>query len=1200
MKYDFFISYTSEDITIAREINAILTANGYTTFFHEDDTEYGDPVLNKLDKELAASSYVIAICSDAYFKSKYATLEFYSFLNHHLTGNSQEDQSRLIPIKVKECKLDPIANNLTYIDLTKLSTKEDRKRELLEKLERKLEKSNKKLENQIAKNQSDPRVYNFPWSDHTKSETDPYYLQTYTPKDNKLFVSRGINTKPVEEIFTKLDKQETNLIYLQGPSGSGKSSLILAGLIPKLNQEKWEFVYFDFAQDPYKELATGIYLILHNLSLSSLGEDEIKLQIDQLANKLKEEKDELRKQFESIVSLYKGKRILLVADNIDKLYQPNYQEIHPDFLNLLHNSVSKFTSIAIIAICEEKKNESKEKTVRIQGFTNDTITELIKKPAQEKGIEFEQRVIDSIIKDLDTEKQSHNLVLLGAILIQLWDIKKKYELPKITAREYDDIGHVKNALNHLASEIFNKLNAEEKENAERFFLRMVNHIDENKKLINRSIIVGSEEYSSLIDKFSKILRTDKNGKEITVDFFHKKLAESWTMLPEAIKKEHYFSSAKEIEKDAASWYEQKANDKAGPILIFWKYFRSIKKWPPFIAYKKEKEISERCNYLFSQPQQVQDYLSWSVKWSNAFIICIAIILAISGYILNGYRNNGILEESFSNGDKSLFTSSDSNKQRGVNHFKNRNFKQAEDKFKESRNYNKNDPEALIYQNNAFLAWRRKSFSDSESFSISAVISSFLDSIPFSIAAVISSFLDSKLFSIAAIVPIGGNSEVSLEILRGIAHAQDELIKNYEAECAPNNNEKVCQEKFKQLFQVIIIDDGNDKTKAKEIAKHLINKKNEVLAVVGHNVSEVSTEAAIEYQKGGLLMISPTSFALDFKKLDTTYPDRSKKNYIFTATISHDVLANKLADVISNENKKTKILSCYDSTAMDQEAFVRTLEESKKYKFEIIKSLGGEHNQRCDFSKENTNLPQTLDLVNDLINKNKIGAILVAPHVNTIGDSIHLLRSIEKEKVKIYSSPTLFTNQTLLLGEKIVEGITLAVSWIPGSNKSKNACEFEKKAIELWSNDTKESDSENAREFERKAMEPCSNDTKESDSDPRILELNKIGVTWRSVGAYNATRAVIQGFNNDPISPFPTRESLSASLSSKNFILEKGVPDKIEFYNNCQENDKNCAVGKLKASNDDPLLVETKAVEKKQYKVLEFTVVNDKNSSLQKE
>ena len=98
-------------------------------------------------------------------------------------------------------------------------------------------------------------------------ETDdlpcPYRgLFSFSPEDAKYFFGRDIF---IEELYQLT--QTRNFIPVLGASGSGKSSVILAGLVPKLLKEgHWQFIHFRPGKEPFHALAQALVpLYVHNL-----------------------------------------------------------------------------------------------------------------------------------------------------------------------------------------------------------------------------------------------------------------------------------------------------------------------------------------------------------------------------------------------------------------------------------------------------------------------------------------------------------------------------------------------------------------------------------------------------------------------------------------------------------------------------------------------------------------------------------------------------------------------------------------------------------------------------------------------------------------------------------------------------------------------------------------------------------------------
>ena len=223
--------------------------------------------------------------------------------------------------------------------------------------------------------------------------------------------------------------------------------------------------------------------------------------------------------------------------------------------------------------------------------------------------------------------------------------------------------------------------------------------------------------------------------------------------------------------------------------------------------------------------------------------------------------NKSIQQRVSMGSQILITAdSTPDKQVGVKAFAAGDYSRAAAKFSSSLQLYPNDPETLIYMNNA-----------------------------------VASSKGSKL-AVGVSVPIGGNLNVAKEILRGVAQAQNEINQSGGIKG--------------KLIKIEIANDDNDPAIAKEIATKFVNDKR-ILAVIGHNSSNASIAAAPVYQEAGLVMISPTSTARELSVLG---------NHVFRTTPNTRVIADTLARYVVKTANKTSIALCVDSQSGASKSF----------------------------------------------------------------------------------------------------------------------------------------------------------------------------------------------------------------------------------------------------------------------------------------
>ncbi|MHC0068780.1 TIR domain-containing protein [Nostoc sp. UIC 10890] len=147
--------------------------------------------------------------------------------------------------------------------------------------------------------------------------------------------------------------------------------------------------------------------------------------------------------------------------------------------------------------------------------------------------------------------------------------------------------------------------------------------------------------------------------------------------------------------------------------------------------------------------------------------------------------------------------------------------------------------------------------------------------------------ESTLYTIAVAAPM--KKHPAMHILHGVAQAQDQAV-------SPPKDSKLVN----LNLQVLIADDGNDESQAKNIANELANNRKDVIAVVGHYASSSTCSALPHYSEGNLVVISPGS---------TMFGIRSKcgdNNKVFFRTVSSTkVEAESLVNYLLDKSGKPK-------------------------------------------------------------------------------------------------------------------------------------------------------------------------------------------------------------------------------------------------------------------------------------------------------
>ncbi|MDZ8237977.1 MAG: ABC transporter substrate-binding protein [Nostoc sp. ChiQUE01a] len=469
-----------------------------------------------------------------------------------------------------------------------------------------------------------------------------------------------------------------------------------------------------------------------------------------------------------------------------------------------------------------------------------------------------------------------------------------------------------------------------------------------------------------------------------------------------------------------------------------------------------------------------------------FFICIALgcLLAIVIYQLtlnssiiicpNGKENSNInlsIVNSLSCGEKSLISGSIlSDKSKGIEAYKSNDYTTAIEYFKKAREKEPNDPETLIYLNNARIEKDKKT-----------------------------------AYTIAVAVPISSNLYTSLQILRGVAQAQDNFLKQE-------------QDQPKNRLKVLIADDANDVNQAKEIASFLVQQKH-ILAVIGHYASDPTINTRNIYKNGGLVSISPGSTSA---KLPLPNDD------FFFRTIPSVEISTITVALYLKSKEITNVAVFYNPSSEFSKSFLIELKKNfSGFKINIIND-----SEDIDFILSTPFFKPSKAI--DKATHRSAQAFVMIPDGGTTNYSLpNTLKLIKASRNKIpnnnfvmVGANTLFTDETLLLGEDAVGRLVVTTPWIQTTVCKSN---FAKEAEKLWQG----------------------------------REINSWAVT-----AYDAAKVLIQAlFTN--IEDNPTRLKLRDSLSNPR-VKPKGADETFIKFDNGNRDKPEVELAKIVKSKSSEL------------------------------
>ena len=388
----------------------------------------------------------------------------------------------------------------------------------------------------------------------------PYLsLASFSESDAQFFHGRK---NLINKLVKNLNRNPRFLAVL-GPSGSGKSSVVKAGLIPAIRRgeipgsQSWEIMVTRPAERPYEQLIScGLIDAQMGLELA------VRSWLDKNPEK---------------------KRLMLVIDQFEELLTVTPKNECQKFLKDLEKLLDASVKITVVITLRDDfysrfLNEAPSLgELFVTGLINvppvletDELKAMIFAPAHSVGLTFEQGLEDLIISD--AEKADHSseqarstvLPLLEVALTMLWDKRVDGQL---THKTYQEIGGITGSLARWADDIFHAFDKDDRALVETVFCRLVHlgnekeHVPDTKRVIplnkliddtgkrNADIVINSLVQARLLSIYG-----DYQTGEQYIEIIHDALLRGWSKL--AVWIEEYRTR------------EERAKEKRRQITIF--------------------------------------------------------------------------------------------------------------------------------------------------------------------------------------------------------------------------------------------------------------------------------------------------------------------------------------------------------------------------------------------------------------------------------------------------------------------------------------------------------------------------------------------------------------------------------------------------------------------------------------------------------
>ncbi len=324
-----------------------------------------------------------------------------------------------------------------------------------------------------------------------------------------------------------------------GPSGSGKSSAVKAGLIPALrqgalpNSEAWQIVQVVPGTHPLEELEIALARLAGNPSLPLL--------------------DQLRRDTRGILRAARlalpedGPDLLLVIDQFEELFtlvdEPTQAKFVLDSLYAAVNEPRTPLRVVITLRADfydrplmypDFAEMVRQRTEAITPMTTEELARAVSGPAERVGVQLEEGLTTTIVTEVT--EQPGMLPMLQYALTEMFDRRQDHTL---TREAYHAIGGALGALAHRTDAVFETLTPDQQAAARQVCLRLVTLGEGTEDIRRRALqeeleAAGGAEITAVLPAFdrSRLLTFDQDpttGKP-TVELAHEAIIREWGRL----------------------------------------------------------------------------------------------------------------------------------------------------------------------------------------------------------------------------------------------------------------------------------------------------------------------------------------------------------------------------------------------------------------------------------------------------------------------------------------------------------------------------------------------------------------------------------------------------------------------------------------------------------------------------------------------
>ncbi|MCK2241712.1 MULTISPECIES: trypsin-like peptidase domain-containing protein [unclassified Crossiella] len=343
------------------------------------------------------------------------------------------------------------------------------------------------------------------------------------------------------------------VVVVAGPSGSGKSSLVRAGVVPGVRRRGMDVVLFRvLAGDPLTAFA-----------LALLGPDAGLAAAEELGKRL----DSPEKALPWLLERAGPGGLLIGIDQFEEIPPEQARELFAALFNLVSAAPRQRDGSPTLVLVLTLRSGTLDELVTSQSadavrdgvvFVPPMTRAQLAEAVRADGVSFENGLVDRILHDAGTEPGT--LPLVEFTLARLWEQR---EAGQLTNRAYGELDGVAGALAGYAEGLYGRLSPEEQQAARRLLTGLARPDDSGFQ--RRQMPLSDVDYELLpvLGKLSTGRLVVVDGQAKIVELAHQALLHRWPRLKGWLAEEREFLSWRQQLRDSLTRWQLDGREEDG-------------------------------------------------------------------------------------------------------------------------------------------------------------------------------------------------------------------------------------------------------------------------------------------------------------------------------------------------------------------------------------------------------------------------------------------------------------------------------------------------------------------------------------------------------------------------------------------------------------------------------------------------------------